>query len=339
MIELTENKLIIRRPDIHQHAVCEVDFQRTLRIPDDNQSYPLPPGLGRFPLEHVEDHADRLPSQWRKHGGVLLPMYQAEALWVNFNLPKHPDAIVDSYPFALKIATGKVNAVSGKLWSEIPESDPQDYVVLPSQQWLDGYCVQKGLIRQFVSMPLGSEFTAEEQITGEAVYGGIQIIAYPMKREWYEKLEQEAKQSRIDSDDFCVEFMAEAQCVGLGLAAGGLMRQEIYEDEYGIDAWDTTNPSRCFVHILNSEQWKSSTGKSMPTTPLSASDYTDAGLPWFEVDSGDTPNLEGSEILRELDSVATKEIKFGKKVLAENKPLKPSNVFLCTSNRVIDGAW
>jgi len=27
-----------------------VSFQRTLRIPDDGGVYPLPPGLGRFPL-------------------------------------------------------------------------------------------------------------------------------------------------------------------------------------------------------------------------------------------------------------------------------------------------
>ena len=28
------------------------------------------------------------------------------------------------------------------------------------------------------------------------------------------------------------------------------MRQEIYEDKYGFDAWDTSTRSRCFVHIL-----------------------------------------------------------------------------------------
>ena len=30
-----------------------IEFQRTLRIPDDGRDYCLPPGLGRFPLRHL----------------------------------------------------------------------------------------------------------------------------------------------------------------------------------------------------------------------------------------------------------------------------------------------
>ena len=33
-----------------------------------------------------------------------------------------------------------------------------------------------------------SNDTAEEQITGEAEHGGIQIIVFPMKREMYEEM-------------------------------------------------------------------------------------------------------------------------------------------------------
>jgi len=118
-----------------------------LRIPDDNREYPLPPGLGDFPLAHVDDYADRLPASWRTHGGVFLPMYQAEALWINFNG-------FDDYPFAVKIAAGKIDAVTGEPWSPKLSDDPQNYVVVPEQPWLDGFCVRKGAIRQFVAMPL-----------------------------------------------------------------------------------------------------------------------------------------------------------------------------------------
>ena len=92
-----------------------------------------------------------------------------------------------SYPIAVKIATGKINAVTGEEWEDGLHRDPQDYVVLPEQPWLDGYCVEKGVIRQFVAMPLGSGYSAEEQITGAAEHGGVQIIAYPMKVEAYER--------------------------------------------------------------------------------------------------------------------------------------------------------
>ena len=70
-------------------------------IPDDNRSYPLPPGLGDFPLYRVDDHAARLPPAWREHGGVFLPIAQSEAMWLSFS---------GSYPMALRIASGKIDA-------------------------------------------------------------------------------------------------------------------------------------------------------------------------------------------------------------------------------------
>src|SRR3712207_5853764 len=62
-----------------------VTFQRTLRIPDDGGNYPLPPGLGGFPILRVEDFADRVPNSWRERGGFIIPMYQREALWLSFS--------------------------------------------------------------------------------------------------------------------------------------------------------------------------------------------------------------------------------------------------------------
>ncbi len=59
-----------------------VTCQRTLRIPDDGRNHPLPPGLGVFPLRRIEDHASRVPAEWAARGGVILPMYQREALWI-----------------------------------------------------------------------------------------------------------------------------------------------------------------------------------------------------------------------------------------------------------------
>ncbi|MEJ1420953.1 MAG: hypothetical protein Q2484_10395, partial [Candidatus Sedimenticola sp. (ex Thyasira tokunagai)] len=77
MVELLNNRLTFRFPEVHQKAECHIDFQRTLRIPDDNREYPLPPGLGHFPVKHVDDFADKLPEAWRTHGGVFVPMYQS----------------------------------------------------------------------------------------------------------------------------------------------------------------------------------------------------------------------------------------------------------------------
>ncbi len=285
MIELDNDRLIFSFPEVHPDARLTVTFKRTLRIPDDGTDYPLPPGLGDFPLRHVDDFAARVPEKWLTRGGVMLPMYQSEAMWIDFSshyLPRHRTP----YPFAVKIATGKINAVSGHAWTEGLDFKDQDYMVIPEQPWLDGYCVEKGIIRQFVAMPLGAGYSAEEQITGQAEYGGLQIQVYPMRLESFKEYFplQEEKDVMGPPD---VEFCAEADTT-YSLAPGGRTRQEIYEDPYAPDDWDLEHTSRCFVHLANSVHWRKISGRVPPTLLPTASEYSQAGLPWFDCYEEDT---------------------------------------------------
>jgi len=142
-----------------------LNFQRTLRIPDDGKTYALPPGLGSFPICQVKDNQKRVPEDWLEHGGVFIPMYQREALWISFQ---------DRYwkPNAVKVAVGKVNAVSTKPWEQKLLPGENDYLVCPPQPWLDGINAGEGYIRQFVAMPLGMGYTVEAQVTGEEKFGG-----------------------------------------------------------------------------------------------------------------------------------------------------------------------
>jgi hypothetical protein len=317
MIELQQETLNFRFPEVHKDANCGVAFQRTLRIPDDNRTYPLPAGLGNFPIHHVDDFAETVPSSWAKHGGVFLPMYQSEAMWINFQ--------GGHYPFAIKIAAGKINAVSGEAWEEGLNASPQDYVVTPGQPWLDGFSVQKELIRQFVAMPLGEGYTAEEQLTGEAEFGGLQIIAYPMRKERYELLPKDLGMD-WGEDMLCLGVADGAEPLEMGLAPGGLMHQQIYEDQYGIDAWDTSASSRCFIHIVNSAVYRAVTGCQPPTQPVTAEDYKRRNIPWFDYYGGDAKALEGAPKLSELDSVATKKIKKGHAVSEPVIAIDKSNI-------------
>src|SRR4029077_21084701 len=84
-----------------------ISFQRTLRIPDDNRSYPLPPGLGRFPVRRVADYAEQFPIAW--HNDLLVPMYRREALWIAFEG-------VGWQANAVKVGIGGVDAISGAAW-------------------------------------------------------------------------------------------------------------------------------------------------------------------------------------------------------------------------------
>jgi hypothetical protein len=92
----------------------------------------------------------------------------------------------------------------------------------------------------------------------------------------------------------------------MAIAPGGRMRQKIYSDPYGLDAWDQRHASRCFVTITNSAQWLALTGKRPPTKPPTAKRYTDAGLPWFTYYGGDAKAMAGANKLWGLVSVATK---------------------------------
>ena len=178
------------------------NFQRTLRIPDDGKTYPLPPGLGAFPLRHVEDYEARVPRDWRERAGVMMPLYQAEAMWISFGGGGWRS---QGYPCAIKIAAGKINAVSGKPWKPELDASERDYIVVPEQPWLDGFCIAKDVIRQFVAMPLGSGYSVEEQLTGKAEHGGLQIIVYPMKKERYEAIlrKREEEEAKWAADRSC----------------------------------------------------------------------------------------------------------------------------------------
>jgi len=323
MVELSRDKLRFTFPEVHPQAELRVEFQRTLRIPDDGKTYPLPPGLGVFPLRHVDDFARRVPPAWSRHGGVMLPMYQSEALWIRFASARVPDHGTD-YPFAVKVAAGKIDAVTGKAWSNEMHRGPQDYMVAPRQPWLDGFAVEKGVIRQFVAMPLGGGYTAEEQITGVAEHGGLQLIVRPMRREAFERRFPRRLEGRIlglprgvmmDMETAAMRPMrAQAE---MGLAPGGKMRQEIYEDLFSFDEWDQSVQSRCFVHLTNSLVWEAITDSKPPTPPPTARSYTERGLPWFDY-YGEGQTLEGSETLERLRSVLEIAASKGEPALPEN---------------------
>ena len=323
MIELKSDGLVFSFPEVHKEARLEVGFQRTLRIPDDDKSYPLPPGLGRFPLRHVDDFAQRVPETWLERGGVMLPMYQSEALWVNFS---------GHYPFAVKVAAGKINAVTGDEWIDDLQKEPQDYMVPPDQPWLDGYCVEKGIIRQFVAMPLAGEYTVEAQITGKAEHGGIQIIAYPMTGRAYDKrFGGRMRHMRVGSwkedGDYLLACEAPMSiCPDMGLAAGGQMEQEIFDDPYKFKEWDQEHSGRCFVHLANSLTWRATTQEDPPTVPFTSKEYSQHGLPWFDYYGGDLKALKGGEGLQGIKSVLQIGQKKGETPLPENEPVDPDIV-------------
>lgn len=308
MPTLENDRLVFRFPRIEEDASFSINFQRTLRIPDTETTYSLPPGLGSFPIRHAEDYAASLPPETNSRGGVILPMWQAEAMWLGFT-NRGPDLGLQ-FPVAIKVAAGKINAVTGEAWRPGLHRRPQDYMVSPRQPWLDGFAVEKGVIRQFVAMPLGEGYSVEEQITGKAEWGGLQISVTPLNAEVWKKKraawekERERSLRIVGFAEQAVLHSRPRYLSSMAMGAGGRMRQEIYRDTFKVGDWDVDATDRVFVTLLHAKDWKTVTGEVPPNEPPTAREYSEAGLPWFEYYGKDQVALPGSTTLAGVKSVA-----------------------------------
>lgn len=203
----------------------EISLRRTIRVPDNKKSYDLPPDLGPFPLYSIDEHGGQLSKKAFEEGGVFLPMYrespastipravtdyhpEREAMWINFQANR---------TFAVKVFVGGVNAISGvskktnsllKEAEEVVESTKakcqQDYVIPPSQKWLDGIASEGGKVLQFVAAPLGSGYSVEAQLTGDDSIGGLQIEVIPLKPEADERYRPGVYYPYNPADDYQV---------------------------------------------------------------------------------------------------------------------------------------
>lgn len=321
-ISLLGDSIEIHLPEVDPAARLLVTFQRTLRVPDDGKQYGLPPGFGSFPMRRVIDlAADRLPETWVRQGGVVLPMWQSEACWLNFTSPER-------YPFLMKVGCGGINAVTGESFTPEPDFAAEDYFEVPPQPWLDGFCVEKGKVRQFVAMPLHRGYTVEEQITGRAEHGGIQIAVVPLKSEVYQEREAERRRFEAERPSYFADgdgntaAMPMAAVGSMGIGAGGSITQSIETPVEPRENWDLSAGSRISVHIANSASWETITDAKPPTLPLSAADYAGMGFPWFDW-YDDSFARSGSSILDKVRSVFDLGRDKGEKPLPENESFEP----------------
>ncbi|KLO88628.1 uncharacterized protein LW93_4438 [Fusarium fujikuroi] len=156
-----------------------ITFRRTIRVPDNKNTSGLPPDQGAFPLFKIQGYARTLPLSMAQKGGLSIPMYQREALWIDFESTK---------TYAIRIHVGNVNIVSGE--PSVPnnatelrrrqllkkEKSIQDYIVVPDQEWIDGVATAPGQVKQFVAMPIGTGTSIEYQMmNGEETSAGIQF--------------------------------------------------------------------------------------------------------------------------------------------------------------------
>jgi hypothetical protein len=234
-------------------------------------------------------------------------------MWLHFRAPE---------PAALQVGIGKVCAISGDPWSGVLSRDPQNYVVLPQQPWLDGINSGKGTVRQFVAVPLGMGATVEGQVTGEETTGGIQLQARELKPG---PLAEYRKQQAEALNFYDAELGAAAPggyagmpapaapggfggmpapaAPAMGVGAGGTMRQDVYEDDRPLSDWEAEPAGRVFVHLVPPPLWRELTGEQPPPSPVDRAAYTRAGLPWFDYYDEDGTDLAPADGLAEVKPV------------------------------------
>lgn len=269
-----------------------VSFHRTLRIPDDGRVYPLPPGLGTFPIRRVADFGERVPAAWRDTGGAFIAMHQREALWLGFHGASWK-------PNAVKVAIGGINALTGEPDGPELGRDPQNYLVAPAQPWLDGIKTGTGSVRQFVAMPLGQGYTVEAALTGDERRGGLQITVFEPRPGRF----PDAPPPAPSPSSGPMRSLA----AGMGIGAGGVMRQKVYPDPHGVETWDEASRVTVSVHIANSLRYREITGEDPPPTPIDAATYTEHGLPWFALYDEERGDIAPSERLAGASTIAARD--------------------------------
>lgn len=69
-VELQRDNIFINDNDL------QISFQRTVRVPDNQHIANLPPDLGDFPLEQVDDFTSTMGAEMTAKGGFFFPMYR-----------------------------------------------------------------------------------------------------------------------------------------------------------------------------------------------------------------------------------------------------------------------
>ncbi len=243
-----------------------VELVRTLRVPVEGGDYPLPPGFSTFPIYRVNDLARRCPAAAQLDADFVVPCYQYEAMWLRFDAAEWK-------PNAVQIWAGGVNVLTGELYPSGLRRRLQNYLVCPTQPWLDGFRTRAEHVQQFVAAPLGRGETVQEQLGG----GGdaaLRLRVYEPKPGIFPDRRPRGFTSGA--------IFHEVPFGAMGLGGGGSIEQQVYADPHPAHTWNPHDYVDITIQIVNSAAFLALTGERPPPSPISADDYTRAGLPWFK---------------------------------------------------------
>jgi hypothetical protein len=226
----------------------KVSLVRTVRVPDDGRVYPLTPHLGDFEVRAASSHASRVPASWSRENGVFVPIYDGEAMWLRFTA---------RMPHAVLVTIDSVDAVTARKSDGTLHARPQNYVVCPPQQWLDGLVVDDsqnpGRVRQFVAQPQPRD--------QDSARGGLTLRVYPPTPG------SAAAQLRL-TDQSAVQT-ANPFALEMSVTPRGLMHEGIEPDPFGVATWDADASTHVEIHFAEVQWFSEVTGETVPPPPPS----------------------------------------------------------------------
>lgn len=92
-------------------------------------------------------------------------------------------------------------------------------------------------------------------------------------------------------------------CSSVGLGAGGRIRQEVFDDPFGVSTWQAAPAVTAEVDLVDADAFAALTGVAVPRVDPDAAGYTAAGGAWYQLAR---PGGEGVDVIVVLD-VADRE--------------------------------
>lgn len=262
-----------------------IKFEHPRRPPDDAKFYVFSPGLEELPLRPATDFPDTLPASWLKQTDFLMPMNASDPFLIRF---------ISNYPFAVKLAAGNLDAVTGGPQLAGLQKEPRNYLVVSGESTVKG--VQE---RSFV-LPLDAGCEVNEQFFPDQKIGRIHLQICPLRVESYFGEEVAHSIPPTLREYFAwfvygpslrarwaeIKRMDEKQrSEPLTDEFGAIVLNRKYEDELDwryirelgdlreVADWDQARSKRCCVHVCNSSVWRRITSTNPPQARLSAECY------------------------------------------------------------------
>lgn len=245
-------------PELGRDARLHVTFQRTLRTPTRSEDAARPAATAPCASPRA------LPTGTHTRRS---PMWQSEATWLDFSSPH-------LHPFLVMVGVDGVNAISGEVFTGVPDFDAGDYLEVPTQPSLASH---RG--------PAGGGFDDQQFLApstrtvgdGRRLGTLVQLAVIPMRADAWARRRRH-RPSAPGTCVLCDISRAERERAHPRLAA-----PLVTGPLESVDTWHPTISDAATVRIVNSIAWRSMTGEPVPRAAPTSADYAAHSLPWHPV--------------------------------------------------------